>query len=75
MYFLINYNRQDGKLVGIDEFSARADAVAAKLKIEIAALSSGVRNEIVVLEADSPASLMTSHSRYFKNLGSIAIEK
>jgi hypothetical protein len=75
MYYLINYNRKDGKLVEIRDFKDGGDASAAKLRMEIDGLSSSEKNEIVVLEADSLASLMASHSRYFKELGRITIEK
>lgn len=75
MYFLINYSRKDGVLVNITEFSDRAVASKAKLELEILSLNSSLSNEIVILEADSVDALMASHSRYFKDLSSIQIER
>jgi hypothetical protein len=75
MYFLINYSREEKKLVSIRDFVDGAAASKAKLEVEIASLGCFVRNEIVVLEAENLESLKASHSRYFKSFSDIQIEK
>jgi hypothetical protein len=75
MYFLINYSRQVGRIVKITEFSDGHAAACAKLESEIASLSSGDHNEIVVLQAEDLASLRKSHERYFHDLDKIQLEK
>jgi len=75
MFFLINYSREEKRLVAIDEYVDSSSASKAKLEVEIAMLGCAVRNEVVVLEAESLDSLKSSHSRYFKTFSDIQIEK
>ncbi|SKA11725.1 hypothetical protein SAMN02745674_02002 [Lysobacter spongiicola DSM 21749] len=75
MYFLINYSRQDGKLLSITEYCDSAEASKAKREVEIAAIGKSVKTEIVILEADNLDSLKSSHSRYFNDLGNIQLSK
>jgi len=74
VYFLINYNRRDAKLVCITEYADSAVATKAKLESEIEALNGDVKNEIVILEADSLAALKDSHGRYFNDLTNIRMK-
>lgn len=73
MIFLIEYDRRRGKLVTFERFadadSAAADA--AMLELELKAHRSGLRHEIVLLDAASEAALRRTHGRYFYTLREI----
>ena len=75
MFFLINYSREEKRLVSIDQYVDSSSASKAKLEVEIAMLACAIRNEVVVLEAENLDSLKSSHSRYFKTFSDIQIEK
>lgn len=70
MLFLIHYNRPQGSLVSIQEFSENdmAGASKAKMELEISLLGGGFGQEVVLLEADSQEDLRKTHRRYFDTL-------
>lgn len=70
MLFLIHYNRSQGSLVSIQEFSEKdmAGASSAKMELEISLLGNGFGHEVVLLEADSREALRKTHRRYFDTL-------
>lgn len=74
MLFLIEYDRQRGRLVSFGHFddSQRQIAEDARLELELALNRSGIDHEVVLLEASTEAALRESHRRYFEDLAGIA---
>lgn len=74
MIFLLEYDRQAGRLVRMDEFevSKRAEASKARLDLEIELFRMGVNREVVLLEADSEHALRKTHNRYFRDVSALA---
>lgn len=74
MIFLLEYDRQAGKLVRLDEFdsSQRGEASKARFDLEIALFKEGVSREVVLLEAGSVDALRKTHNRYFRDLSDLA---
>ena len=74
MLFLIQYNRHKGQLVEIRDFpdTARADASAASLELELRLHGQGIQHEVVILEAHDQAALRLTHLRYFEGVPAIA---
>ncbi len=70
MIFLIEYNREAGRLLNIVPFgdSLRPEAQGSRLSLEIRNLTAGISNEIVLLEAPSESDLRRTHRRYFEPL-------
>ena len=70
MMFLIEYNRNEGKIVTYREFedSQRRLAEDARLEIELDLNRKGIDHEVVILEAASKEAIMKTHGRYFKTL-------
>ena len=68
MIFLLEYDRQHGKLLNIEEFSGhdRKFAQKRRLQRELELNASGVVREVVLLEADDLKALQRTHKRYFK---------
>jgi len=68
MIFLIEYDRDTGQLVRVDEFDDphRAEAEDQRLTLEIDNLRAGVSREIVLLEASTESDLRRTHRRYFE---------
>lgn len=69
MIFLIDYDRREGRLVGLLEFKAAdaASAERARLELELEQHRRGILDrEVVLLEASDEATLRTTHGRYFK---------
>lgn len=65
-YFLIEFNKSQGKLLLCEEFAEYRAAAAAQLRLDIA--ERGNPNlEIVVLGGRRREDLMRTHGRYFKN--------
>lgn len=69
MIFLIEYDRQHGSLLNLSIFADgdRAIADTARLELELALNRSGIRREVVLLEAPSEEALRITHRRYFEN--------
>lgn len=74
MLFLIQYNRHEGQIVEIRDFpdTARADASAARLELELRLHGLGIQHEVVILEAHDQAALRLTHLRYFEGVHAIA---
>jgi hypothetical protein len=70
MFFLIDYDRQQGQIVRLQEFadSERQRAEDARLELEIALNRQRIEREVVLLEAASEEALRRSHRRYFEDL-------
>jgi hypothetical protein len=72
--FLLEYDRQAGQLLRLDEFAAsdRSEALSARLELEIDLFKRGIVREVVLLEAESKAALTKTHNRYFRNVDDLA---
>lgn len=70
MIYLIQYDRQSGSLIRLDEFAVdqRDQADEARLKVELDLLKSMVGHEVVLLEASNEDELRKTHRRYFEKL-------
>lgn len=70
MIFLIEYNRNEGRIVSFDEFdnAQRQEAEDARFELELALNRKGVEHEVVLLEAASVDALKRTHQRYFSDL-------
>jgi len=67
MIFLVEYSRQERRIVTLDEFDDgdRREAERARLDRELKLNRSGVEHEVVLLEARSKEALRKTHGRYF----------
>jgi hypothetical protein len=74
MIFLIEYSRQNGKIIQLFEFkdSAQADAENARLNLEMKISNAKIPHEIVLLQAHTLEALKQTHRRYFENLEELA---
>jgi hypothetical protein len=74
MIFLIEYNRNEGRIVTIRSFSdsERDNAEESRLKLELDLNQKGIDDEVVLLEAFSEEALRRTHRRYFENLSELA---
>jgi len=70
MLFLIEYDRESGKIVTFRSFdhSERADAEHSRLEKELELNRRGVEREVVILEAPTEAAVRRTHRRYFESL-------
>lgn len=70
MLFLIEYNRNQGRLVNFQSFghTERERAERARLDTEIDLNRRKVEHEVVLLEAESETALRRTHRRYFESL-------
>ncbi len=73
MLFLIEYDRNLGEIVTLQEFedSEREDAENVRLDMELKLNRLGTEHEVVLLEAASEAALRRTHRRYFENLSKL----
>lgn len=69
MIYYIEYSREQQKLQSMltypESERAVAQAHALQREIELSRLPGGLKMEIVMLEADSEATIRNTHSRYF----------
>lgn len=74
MLFLIEYDREQGKVLEILGFSESEKEVAntARLNLELKLNRRGVEHEVVLLEAEDEAALRRTHRRYFEDLLELA---
>ena len=74
MIFLIEYDRQQGRLVSLKKYehSQRTQAEEARLTMELRLRGAKIEREIVLLEANSEAALKKTHRRYFESLNTLA---
>lgn len=70
MIFLIEYDRERGRIVTIRSFtgSARKQAEESRLELELELNLNGNDNEVVLLEAETEEALRKTHRRYFEDL-------
>jgi len=70
MLFLIEYDRESGKIVTFRSFddSEREDAEHSRLEKELELNRRGVEREVVILEAPTEAAVRRTHRRYFESL-------
>lgn len=73
MIFLIEYDRQAGTIIKIEEFNSaeRESASQARLSLEIELFEKKILREVVLLEADSLDALQKTHNRYFRNVSDL----
>ncbi len=70
MIFLIEYDRNRGRIVTFREFddSERQKAEYSRLQMELEHNHLGTEHEVVLLEAATEEALRRTHRRYFENL-------
>jgi hypothetical protein len=70
MLFLIEYDRERGRMVTIRSFndSNGERAEESRLKLELDLNLKGIDNEVVLLEAATEEALRRTHRRYFESL-------
>ena len=70
MIFLIEYDRNRGRIVTIRRFSdaERHEAGDARLQLELELNHRGTEREVVLLEAASEEALRRTHRRYFEHI-------
>ena len=70
MFFLIEYDRERGKIVTFHSFddSEREEAEHSRLEKELELNRRGVEHEVVILEAPTEAAVRRTHRRYFESL-------
>jgi len=73
MIFLIEYDRDRGRLVTIKTFeeSERNSADNSRLELELELNRLGKEHEVVVLEASTESALRRTHRRYFEDLAEL----
>lgn len=76
MIFLIEYDREQGKILDLQTFSTsdRKYAQRERLKRELDRTQHGLVREIVLLEASDRETLERTHRRYFKSARDILVE-
>jgi hypothetical protein len=69
MIFLIEYDRDEGRIVSIKNFSNsdREMAEDSRLKLELNLHLKGIDHEVVLLEAATEEALRRTHGRYFED--------
>jgi len=74
MIFLIEYNRQKGRVLTFKKFkdSDRTKAEKKRLELELALNQENVDHEVVLLEATTENLMRHTHRRYFESLNAIA---
>jgi len=73
MIFLIDYNRQKGKLkLRAYKDADRNLAQEDRLQLELDYARRGISHEVVILQAASEKALRRTHRRYFEDLKSLA---
>ena len=70
MLFLIEYDRDQGELVTFKSFEDNKSFVSAnaRLELELGLNRTGVKHEVVLLEAENEGALRRTHRRYFESL-------
>ncbi len=74
MIFLIEYDREQGRIVKLEAFngSDRNRAEEARLNLELALRSKEIDNEVVLLDAANEEAVRRTHRRYFEDLHQLA---
>jgi hypothetical protein len=68
--FLIEYDRQSGRVVTFVAYDETSRALAdnARLDLELRLNREGIEREVVLLEAATEEALRRTHGRYFEDL-------
>lgn len=74
MIFLIEYAREQGKVVKLSRFLETEREVAnfARLSLELELNQLAIEHEVVLLEAEDESALRRTHRRYFEDLLELA---
>ncbi|HVS80125.1 MAG TPA: hypothetical protein VHE60_00155 [Pyrinomonadaceae bacterium] len=74
MIFLIEYDRDSGRIVTMKSFDDedREKAEESRLKLELDLNARGVESEVVLLEAANEEAVRRTHRRYFEDLHELA---
>ena len=74
MIFLIEYDREQGRIVKLEAFngSDRNRAEEVRLNLELALRSKGIDNEVILLDAANEEAVRRTHRRYFEDLHQLA---
>jgi len=74
MLFLIEYDRNQGRIVTLRSFldSDKETAEESRLDLELNLNLRGVENEVVLLDAATEDALRRTHRRYFEELAELA---
>ena len=70
MIFLVEYARDQGRMVSFKAFENNDSSLArnARLELELDLNRRGLEHEIVLLEAENEQALRRTHRRYFESL-------
>jgi DNA primase catalytic subunit len=70
MIFLIEYDRNQGRIITFESFvdSDREKAEESRLQLELNLNLKDIDNEVVLLEAVTEEAVRRTHRRYFENL-------
>lgn len=73
MIFLIEYDRDQGRIVKLETFTAsdRNRAEETRLNLELDLRLKGIDNEVVLLEAATEEAMRKTHRRYFEDLAEL----
>ena len=73
MLFLIEYDRQTGKIVKLREYndSDRLIAESDRLDLEVDLYNVEKEHEVVLLQAASQEALRRTHARYFEDISDL----
>lgn len=73
MIFLIQYDRQRGRIVTLKAFedSERLKAEDSRLELEVLLNRRGIPHEVILLEAKTEQALRRTHRRYFEDLSEL----
>ena len=74
MIFLIEYDRDEGRIVTIKSFREKEEAEESRLELELNLNGNNTDHEVVLLEAATEQALRRTHRRYFENLADLASE-
>ncbi len=74
MIFLIEYSRNEGRLISFERFGdndwQRAEELRFEKELELNRI--GIEHEVVLLEAVSEKALRHTHRRYFEDIEQLA---
>ncbi len=71
MFFLMEYDRPNGKIINITSFTDKAEAENERLLVELELHKLHLGREVVLLEATNEDALRRTHRRYFENASQI----
>ena len=73
MLFLIEYARDEGRIVTFETFTDHdlSGAQSVRLELELDLNRCGVEHEVVLLEAKNEEALRRTHRRYFESLSEL----